>query len=163
VHLVSLSGSPDRRVACNADGDYTPVENVVWLDDGRLQVFKDTYTVYDLRTGTSVVISADAAVSMPAPVITNADGQTLAATSTGGRVAVTVTDANGTRTLLDKDAGKLYELGTPQWAADGTSVLVHDSADRILLITTGATPVTRVLATSAAILLGSTAEDVLSA
>lgn len=60
VHLMSLSGSPDRRVACNAEGDYTPVENVVWLEDGRLQVYKGTYTVYDLRTVTRVLATSAA-------------------------------------------------------------------------------------------------------
>jgi hypothetical protein len=58
--------------------------------------------------------------------------------------------------------GTLYAIGQPTWTPDGTTVLVHDSADRILLITTGTHPTTRVLADHAAILWDTTNQDLLT-
>lgn len=165
VTVASISGAATRQVVCNSNGEVAPIENVVWLPDGRLQVMTgtDAYAVHDVVRGTSEVISASEAVPVPSESSsTNSRGETVAATNDGGHVTVTVAGANSTRTLLDANGGDQYSIGTPQWSADESVVLVHDAADRILVITTGEQPTTRTLAESAAILYGSTSEDLLT-
>jgi hypothetical protein len=167
IRVVSMSGQPVRDVACEGlGGEGQPyVDEVVWLPDGRLQAtgYGVWRSIYDLRTGDVEEVPASEVPdqgTQPEPVTESPDGRRVASSSDGGHVEVTLTGPDGTRTLMEADGGSQYAIGPPVWSADFESVLVHDSADRILLITTGDQPTTRVLV-DGAILWGSTAEDLL--
>jgi hypothetical protein len=174
IRVVSMSGQPLRDVACEGlGGDGQPyIAEVVWLPDGRLQAISygdPRYdipvwsSIYDLRTGDVEEVPASEVPdegTLPEPVTESPDGRRVASSSDGGHVEVTLTGPDGARTLMEADGGSHYAIGDPVWSADFESVLVHDTADRILLITTGDQPTTRVLV-EGAILWGSTAEDLL--
>jgi hypothetical protein len=171
LRVVDMSGAVDREVVCGVGGEATPyIDEVVWLADGRLQATSYSATprwrtIYDIETGTSESVPADQVPASPSSTsvpTTNASDEQLAVTNDSGHAVVTATGPSGARTLLDVTGGSLYEVGAPGWSADESVVLVHDSADRILLITTGDEPTTRVLAAPAAQLWGSTVQGLLA-
>jgi hypothetical protein len=141
---------------------------LVWRPDGRLEVtgFRvnvgpetagkaPVYTagwqkIVDVRTGTIEDVPAADLPSAPnlttRPTV-SPSGQRLSSTSNGqtGQVKVTLTDQAGTRTLLSAHGpGEYgYFLYSVFWAPHWQWVAVDDG--RILITTTGALPVTRVL------------------
>ncbi len=74
-------------------------------------------------------------------------GQRISWMSDNGRIKVTLTDRNGTRTLLSAQGpGEYtYGLGAAFWAPHWQWIAADDG--RILIITIGHPPVTRVLTT----------------
>lgn len=142
---------------------------LVWRPDGRLEItmfrmkpsankgqppppgFNAGWQkVVDVRTGAVEDMPAARVPTTPnlstQPTV-NAAGQRLAWTSneSSGRVTVTLTDANGTRTLLSAQGpGEYtYRLSDVFWSPDGSWVAAYDR--RILVITPTTPPVTRVL------------------
>lgn len=141
---------------------------LAWRDDGRLEItmfrWKPTQgktdrapdlepgwqRLVDVQTGEVTEVPAAQVPSEPRPVAgptTNAAGQRLTWTSdpASGHVVVKVTDDDGTRTLLDvRGPGKYgYDLTTAAWAPSGRWVIADDG--RLLVITPGDPPQTRIL------------------
>jgi hypothetical protein len=170
VQVRALSGAASKQLVSGLGGNGEPyIDEVRWLSDGRLQAFSHREPrwsrIYNLRTGAVETVPASDISAKAAPtktVLVNAKGERLGYRSDTGNVSVTVTGPTGTRTVLKTTGGTLYAIGQPTWAPDGTTVLVHDNADRILLITTGPHPTTRVFADNAAILWDTTGQDLLT-
>ena len=138
---------------------------LVWLSGGRLQVTMFRMTppakagavpalhpgwqkIIDVRTGTVEDVPAADVPSQPNrqthPVV-SPSGQRISWTSDNGRVKVMLTGRNGSRTLLSvQGPGEYtYSLGAAFWAPNWQWIAADDG--RILIITTGNPPVTRVL------------------
>jgi hypothetical protein len=139
---------------------------LAWRTDGRLEVTMMFMPVTEEKRGAPPVpgwqklvdVATGAVEDVPAadvpssasavggPVV-NGDGERLAWTSNEqtGRVKVTVTGADGTRTLLSAHGpGEYgYRLSTVAWAPDGRWIVADDG--RILVITPTDPPRTRVL------------------
>lgn len=140
-----------------------------WLDDDRLEVTMFGWEAraeddpgkapeyepvsqkrVDVRTGEVEEVAAADLPSAPADTggpQTNQAGQRITWTSdpASGRVEVELSDDAGSRTLLDvRGPGKYaYGLREAYWAPSGDWVVADDG--RILVITTGPDPQTRVL------------------
>ena len=170
LQVRSLSGSASKQLVSGLRGNGRPyIDEVRWLPDGRLQAFSHGKVrwsrIYDVRSGAveKVPTGEIPAKATPVkPVTVNAKGERLRYTSDTGNIRVTVTGPTGTRTILKATGGTRYGIGPPTWAPDSTTVLVHDNADRILVITSGAHPTARVLADHAAILWDTTEKDLLT-
>jgi hypothetical protein len=139
---------------------------LVWLPDGRLQVTMFRMTpppkpgavpafhrgwqeIVDVRTGKVQDVPAADVPAQPDrrthPVVSPA-GQRVNWTSDRGKVTVTLTSRNGSsRTLLSVQGPSdyTYGLGAAFWAPNWQWIAADDG--RILIITTGSHPVTRVL------------------
>lgn len=171
VRIRAAAGRPAKDVYCVPDlpssekkGKWVGPQ-LAWLPDGRLEVtmFRmnlppgaEVYNlgwrrVVDVRTGkvervpTRQVPTEPAA--QPRPTV-SPDGARLGWTSEDGRVQVTLTDAAGARTLLSTHGpSSTYRLDGAWWAPNWQWVAADDG--RILVITTGDRPLTRVLTTEA--------------
>jgi hypothetical protein len=171
VHVVAAAGAPDKQVYCLPP--FVPAKSPTegkqsgpqlrWLSGGRLEVTmfraymgKDqppTYgpgwqKVVDIRTGAVTDTPAASVPSTPDLTLqpaTNQRGQTLTSTSERGHVRIALTDSTGTRTLMEAHGPSdyTYSLRTAFWSPDGQWAAADDG--RILVVTTGARPVTRVL------------------
>lgn len=144
---------------------------LVWLPGDRLEVTMFWWSPESVKSGSAPVLHGDwqkvvdagtgTVVQIPAaqvpdsPNLTtrptvSADGRRVAAESdpATGKARVTLTDASGTRTLLSvRGPGEYtYSFGSVFWAPDGGWIAASDDG-RILVITPGANPVTRVLVT----------------
>jgi hypothetical protein len=170
VQVRALSGAASKELVSGLGRSGQPyIDEVRWLPDGRLQAFSHGKvrwsTIYDVRTGAIAHVPASGIPTKATPtksVSVNANGERLRYKSDTGNVSVTVTGPTGTRTIFKTTGGTLYAIGPPTWTPGGMTVLVHDNADRILLITTGTHPTTRVLADHAAILWDTTGKDLLT-
>lgn len=174
VWIVAAAGQPSKEVLCLPPVDVgKPAEvgtketdpQLVWRADGRLEVtvfraamgkgappsFRAGWQkVVDVRSGVvEDVPAADvpSALNVTTRPTVSPDGRRLTTTSDpeSGRVEVTLTDANGTRTLLSAHGPGNYTYGLDAafWAPNWQWVAAFDG--RILVITTGDQPVTRVL------------------
>jgi hypothetical protein len=174
VRIVAAAGQPSKDVICLPPPDMTKAAalgtkedgpQLVWRPDGRLEV---TMFRSDPKTGTFsagwqkvVDVSTGLAEDVPAadvpsspdltthPVV-SPSGQRIATRSDeqSGRIEVTLTDAKGTRTLLSaRGPGKYtYRLASAFWAPNWQWIAADDG--RILVITPGDRPTTRVLTDS---------------
>lgn len=171
VHVVAAAGSPDKQVYCVPP--FSPAKSPTegkasgpqlrWLPGGRLEVTmfrafmgKDqppTYgpgwqRVVDVRTGVVTQTPADKVPSTPDLTLqptTSPTGQRLTSTSDRGHVKIVLADSTGSRTLLEArgPSDYTYTLRTAFWSPTWQWVVADDG--RILVVTTGATPTTRVL------------------
>lgn len=139
---------------------------LVWRADGRLEITMmlmkgggpgkppvhfapEWQKVVDVVTGSVQDVPAAELPTGPNLSTTHAtspDGQKLTWSSDGeGRVRVSLTDTNGTRTLMSaRGPGEYtYALHSAFWSPDWQWVAADDG--RILVITPGATPQTRIL------------------
>lgn len=174
VHVVAAAGAPDKQVYCVPP--FTPSKSPTqgkesgpqlrWLSGGRLEatmfrafMAKDqppTYgpgwqKVVDVRTGTVTDTPAAKVPSTPDLTLqptTSPSGQRLTTTSDRGHVKIVLTDGTGSRTLLEAHGPSdyTYTLRTAFWSPTWQWVVADDG--RILVVTTGATPTTRVLTTA---------------
>jgi hypothetical protein len=173
VKIVAAAGRPARTVWCLPEMDVARAvkagkeigPQLVWLAGGRLEVtmFRmmpparpgavpgwrpGWQKVIDVRTGNIEDVPAAKVPSQPNrathPMISPA-GQRIGWTSGNGRVTVTLTGRHRSRTLLDvRGPGEYtYRLGAAFWAPNWRWIAADDG--RILIITTGRHPVTRVL------------------
>jgi hypothetical protein len=174
VWIVAAAGQPSEQVLCLPPMDIAKAvqlgaketdPQLVWLPDGRLQVtvFRaamakgrpPTLTagwqkVVDVRSRDVEEIPATGAPSTPdlstRPTSTP-DGRRITTSTdpSSGRIKVMLTDTNGTRTLLAAHGPGMYsyDLHAAFWAPNWQWIAADDG--RILLITPGDPPVTRVL------------------
>lgn len=181
VRIVAAAGSPSRQVLCLPPLDPKEAKvlgkpvgpQLVWLGGGRLQVTMFRMTdppgpnyrpgwqkVVDVRTGAVTDIPAAEVPSTPnlttRPVVSpSGDRISFTSDSQSGHVEITLTGAAGrTRTLLHVNGpgGYTYGLTSAFWSPTFDYVLADDG--RILVVTTGRTPRTRVLVESNASTLG---------
>lgn len=175
VRIVAAAGGPSKDVLCLGPWKQNPATaavigkemippQLVWRSDGRLEVtmmlmkpIKGKPPVYsagwqkivDVATGS--VQDIPAAQLPPEPYVpaypsTNPDGQKLTWSSDGeGRARVVLTGSNGTRTLMSaRGPGEYtYALHAVFWAPNWQWIAADDG--RILVITPGSPPLTRVL------------------
>jgi hypothetical protein len=172
VRIVAAAGQPSKEVLCLPPLDPAEAKELgkplgpqlVWLDDGRLEVTMFRMTdppgpnfrpgwqkIVDVRTGAVTDIPAVQAPSVPnltagRPVI-SPTGERISFTSdpSTGHATITLTDATGrARTVLDVQGPRhAYGVGSAFWSPDFRSVYADDG--RILTITTGEPPVVMVL------------------
>ena len=174
VKIVAAAGGPAKTVFHLPEMDVQQAvkqgkeigPQLVWLPGGRLQVTMFRMTppskpgavpafhrgwqkIIDVRTGKVEDVPAADIPSQPNrqthPMV-SPTGQRISWTSDSGRVKVTLTDRNGSsRTLLSVQGPSdyTYWLGAAFWAPNWQWIAADDG--RILIITTGHTPVTRVL------------------
>lgn len=150
VHVVSAAGGASRKVAC-VDGEAT-----AWLPDGRVQVISygdpnrssdDKRTILDLETGQFVPVTTS-----PAPLWTEPsgaegpNGERVRAVSHRGIFSLFLMDFSGERKLFSVKAPTSYTMRDPAWSPTGEWFVIKDGLDRLLTITTDATPTVRVLA-----------------
>lgn len=177
IRLVAAAGQPSRELWClPKESTSTWVKlgkpvgpQLVWRPDGRLEVTmfrmlgKGSKTapalgpgwqkLIDVRTGAVESVPAAQLPSVPdttSQPTTSPTGQTVAYTfdQSSGRVRVTLSDSTGTRTLLSVHGpGEYtYRFGPVFWAPNWTWIAAAEES-RILVITPGAQPETRVLVT----------------
>ncbi len=176
VKVVAAAGGPAKTVLCLPEMDVQQAvregkeigPQLVWLPGGRLQVTMFRMTpppepgaapvfhrgwqkIVDVRTGKVQNVPAADVPSQPNrqthPMV-SPSGQRISWTSDNGKVKVMLTDRNGSsRTLLSVQgpSGYTYGLGAAFWAPNWQWIAADDG--RILIITTGYPPVTRVLTT----------------
>lgn len=173
VKIVAAAGRPVKTVFCLPKMDVAKAvkegkeigPQLVWLPGGRLQVTMFRMTppakpgavpalhrgwqkIVDVRTGKIDDVAWADVPSQPNrhthPTASPSD-QRISWTSDNGRVKITLTGPDGSRTLLSAQGpGEYtYRLGAAFWAPNWQWVAADDG--RILIITTGHPPVTRVL------------------
>lgn len=176
VRIVAASGSSSKDVLCIPQQDLQVKEGMkpagpqlVWLRDSRLEVTMFFWTpragagppvyhagwqkIVDVRTGRATEVPSNRVPSTPR----SSRGQTMSPSGeqvrytfdgSTGRVEVTLTDTHGTRTLLSaRGPGEYtYRFGPVFWAPNWQWVVASDTS-RILIITPGTPPQTRVLVT----------------
>lgn len=173
VRIVAAAGRPAKTVFCLPKMDVPKAvkegkeigPQLVWLPGGRLQVTMFRMTppakpgaapalhpgwqkIIDVRTGKIEDVPVADVPSQPNrathPMV-SPRGQRISWTSDNGRVKVMLTGHNESRTLLSvQGPGEYtYGLGAAFWAPNWQWIAADDG--RILIITTGHHPVTRVL------------------
>ena len=157
VDVVDASGANRRQLFCEPQPKAMDAE-LVWLGDNRLMATnrgQDHWrTIVDVLSATRTNAPW---VKPRGPAATLARGpqsQTLDATISRGRLRLTMRGDGTTRTLLDVAVPRYYTLEQVAWSPDGRWFVVQDSAARLLVVTTGTHPSTRMLidgGTSAAV------------
>ena len=173
VKIVAAAGRPVKTVLCLPKMNVPKAvkqgkeigPQLVWLPGGRLQVTmfrmkppakpgavpgwrQGWQKIIDVRTGKIEDVPAAKVPSQPNrathPMV-SPGGQRIRWTSDNGRVTVMVTSDHRSRTLLSAQGpGEYtYRLGAAFWAPNWQWIAADDG--RILIITTGRHPVTRVL------------------
>jgi hypothetical protein len=148
VKVVAASGGTPHTLFCAQQPKFMGAA-LVWLADGRLQATsldQDHWRkVIDVTTGAIT----DAAWSKPAVVPLEAvggpHGERVTVSTTFGILHLDLVRGSTTRTLLSVDVPRDYSMESLAWSPDGTFLVVEDSAARLLVITTGAHPTTRML------------------
>lgn len=169
VVVVAAAGAPSKVVLCLPDQGSAEAQKLgklvgpqlVWRPDDRLEVTMFRLTdppgptflpgwqkVVDVRTGVVEEVPAAQVPSVPtldSRATVSPDGREVRSTSTNGTVEVLLREATGTRTLLSArgPADGSYSVDSAFWSPTWQWVAADDG--RILVITTGVEPVTRVL------------------
>ena len=169
VRVVAAAGQPNREVYCLDSQQPSEAEkegkdvgvDIEWLSDDRLQLtgyrmrvsepppmFEAAWRrIIDIDTGEiENVPLANFAGDVPQRpcVTTRPSGQTLTTRSEDGRAVVTLSNGGEDRVLLDvRGNPETYGIAQACWSPDFTWVYTHDT--RMLIITTGESPVTRTL------------------
>jgi hypothetical protein len=176
VKVVAAAGRPVKTFCLQWPAS-TPAKNakegkpvgpqLAWLPDGRLQVTMFRMTppakpgavpalhrgwqkIINMRTGKVEDVPAAEVPSQPnrsTQRMVSPTGQRISWTSRDGRIKVMLTGRNTTRTLLSAQGPGEYTYGLNSafWAPNWQWIAAEDG--RILIITTGHPPVTRVLST----------------
>lgn len=148
VDVIDASGVGRRQLFCASQPKAMDAQ-LVWRADGRLVATnrgQDHWCkVIDVATGTITsapwVKPDDAATTLSS----GPQGQTLDASVSFGRLRLTLRYARDVRTLLAVTVPRDYSFSQAAWSPDGKWFVVQDSAARLLLVTTGAHPRTRLL------------------
>ncbi len=178
VRIVAAAGQPSKDVLClPQESTQTWLTQgkpagpqLVWRDDGRLEVTMFRWLpstaapkspppltpgwqkIVDVRTGTVEDVPAAKLPSAPnmttQPTVGPSGRVSFTSDGATGRVTVTLTDANGSRTLLSVHGpGEyVYSFGPVFWAPNWQWIAASDDG-RILVITPTDPAVTRVLVT----------------
>lgn len=148
VAVVAASGGTPKKVFC-AQQPKSMGAALVWLSDGRLQATsldQDHWRkVIDVATGavSDVPWSKPSVPSLEG--VRGPHGERVTTSTTFGRLHLDVTSGSTTRTLLSVNVPRDYSMNSLAWSPDGSYLVVEDSASRLLVITTGAHPTTRML------------------
>lgn len=175
VRVIAAAGRPSKTVLCIPGQDVAKAKKLgkeigpqlVWLPGGRLEVtmfrmtppakpgaipalHKGWQKVVDVRTGQVTAVPATAVPDRPNmsthPAVSPA-GQRITWTSSDGQVKITLRDGSKQRTLLSVTGPpEVYGMGAVFWAPNWQWIAADDG--RILIITPGRHPVTRVLTTA---------------
>ena len=149
VEAVAAGGGTPVQLFCVNWGQKKTMAPVLrWLADGRLDA-----TSQDSDHWRKVVDVAKGSVfdvTWAAPGTGTSEfgpqGQVVEWYVSLGTLTLRMSTGATTRTLLSVDVPPEYSLSSPQWSASGAWFTVVDSAARILVVTTGATPSVRYLA-----------------
>jgi hypothetical protein len=151
IYVVAASGGPSEKVACVGH----PGSDLVWLPDGRLQATGYGNAQEPERWRMIVNIETRAIENVPSAEIppqaeprTDAvgpNGEIVTSSSRRGRLTVTLTTDQGTRSLLSVGAPTTYTFGLPVWNPEGGWFVVKDDLDRLLVVTITEPSQTRVL------------------
>ena len=158
LHVVSASGSYARDLGCPGG------TNLMWLPDGRLQIWPYTGAevpggagqpifgkIFDVTAGTSEdMASSDIPPQSGAdngPIL-GPNGERVTVSKSGDTIELATDGPSGSTTLLSiPEAGEQYEMTVWGWSPDGAWVMMYDSAARLLIVTTSKPSTARVLAT----------------
>ena len=169
VRVVAAAGQPNREAYCLEDQAPSAAEkegkdvgvDIAWLPDDRLQLtlyrmvndpeavlFAPAWRrIVDITTGEiEEVPLAEFADETPARtcVTTSPTGERIVTDSDSGHAVVTLITDSGERTLLDVQGNpETYGINEACWAPNYQWIATNDT--RMLVITTGDTPLTRSL------------------
>ena len=151
VDAISVAGGHVVRLFC-ADQPKAMGADLVWLDDGRLEA-TDQYAarwrkVVDLTTGnvtTRQGTKVATKVAQDPLTVTGPGGERVTSAVRSGSLTVTLTTSSGSRTLLSRPVPREYSFNAMSWSPDGRWIVAEDSAARLLVISTGEHPATRML------------------
>lgn len=153
IHVVAASGGVPRKVAC-MEG-----ESASWLPDGRVQVTSygnrkdatdDKRVIVDPETGNATAANSDSIPQWMKPTtVEGPNGERVRSVSRHGVFALFLTDISGERKLFSVRAPTSYTMGEPAWSPTGEWFVIKDGLDRLLTITTDATPTVRILVKNA--------------
>lgn len=148
VEAVAAGGGTPVRLFCvNWGKDKTMAPALRWLVDGRLDATstdaRHWRKVVDVATG-SVVDVTWATPTTSTDV--GPQGQLVEWHVSLGTLKLTMSTGATSRTLLSVDVPPEYSLSSPEWSPSGAWFVMVDSAARILVVTTGASPRVRYLA-----------------
>jgi hypothetical protein len=148
VDVLPAPGGPSRQLFC-ASQPKAMGAALVWLADGRLQATnrgQDHWSkIVDLRSG---AVSSTRWVEPPAvtsKLATGPAGQILNLSTSHGTLRLTLRSGSTSRVLLSIAVPPTYSFGQLSWSPDGQWFVVEDSGGRLLTITTGPNPETRLL------------------
>ncbi len=148
VEVVAAGGGVPQRLFCVSWDKKKGVEPALrWLADGRLEARSQDANhwgkVVDVATGAA----RDVTWTRPSGPGTGVgpQGQVVEAHTSAGTLRVTMRQGDLTRTLLSVGVPPEYNLSSPQWSPSGRWFALVDSASRVLIVTTGATPRVRFL------------------
>lgn len=151
VDVISVAGGRAVQLFC-ADQPKAMGVDLVWLDDGRLEA-TDQYAarwrkIVDLTTGDITTLpGTEVATKVVKDTLTvpGPGGKRVSSAVHSGSLIVTLTTPSGSRTLLDVQVPREYSFNAMAWSPDGRWIVAEDSAARLLVISTGEHPVTRML------------------
>lgn len=156
VRIVAAAGAPSKDVLCVVAGEYETGPQLAFLPDGRLEVTMFRWPteqgltagwqkVVDVRSGEVEDVPAGLVPSAPTPAgpIVTPSGERIAGSSEGGTAEISVTDAGGaTRVLMTAEVAPDYQIRAI-WSPTWEWALAYDG--RLLVVTAGESPQTRVL------------------
>ncbi len=166
VRIIAASGVGSREVLCLDEGDGNGPQ-LAWRDDGRLEITTfdwpvggdleaGSQTLVDIMTGEIEEVAAGDLPDTPdrteVPAV-GPDGAVVTATREvsgwpvqRSRLTLTIDEGGQRRTLMSASADPDYNValgGDPVWSPTGDFVVFIDR--RLLVVTTGADPQTRML------------------
>jgi hypothetical protein len=160
VSVIAASGGAAKQVGCVDGFEFGGA--LSWLPDGRVQFTRYSRpnaegqdeavsAIIDVQTGSVEQVPAADVPPEPAEqeVVPGPNGETIATSSSGGRLTLDLVTSEGTRRLLSVGAPSTYTVGQPAWSADGSYFVAKDDLDRLLLVTTRHPSTTRVLVNDA--------------
>ena len=151
VDVISVAGGRAVQLFC-ADQPKAMGADLAWLDDGRLEA-TDQYAarwrkIVDLTTGDVATLPGTKVapkVARDTLTVLGPGGMSVSSAVHSGSLTVTLTTPSGSRTLLDRQVPREYSFNAMVWSPDGRWIVAEDSAARLLVISTGQHPATRML------------------
>jgi hypothetical protein len=148
VDILPASGGPPRQLFC-ASQPTAMGAALTWLDGGRLQATNrgpDHWRkIVDVRSGVITEVRWMKPPATPAKLGSGPAGEKIDLTTSRGTMHLSLEIGSAKRELLSIAVPPNYSLSNSAWSPDGKWFVVQDSADRLLTVTTGANPVTRLL------------------
>ena len=147
VEVVAAGGGTPLRLFCVSWGQKKFVEPALrWMSGGRLDVTSQDSDRWRKLVDVATGVVSD--VTWAPPNITTdlgPHGEELTWHTSLGTLRLTMTTGATSRTLLSVAVPPEYSLSGPQWSPSGQWFTMVDSASRILVVTTGASPKVRYL------------------
>ena len=151
VDAISVAGGRVVQLFC-ADQPKAMGADLVWLHDGRLEAI-DQYAarwrkIVDLATGDVTTLPGTKVATKVATdtlTVPGPGGKLVSSAVRSGSLTVTLTTSSGSRTILTRPVPREYSFNAMAWSPDGRWIVAEDSAARLLVISTGEHPATRML------------------